>query len=127
MRGRVSVLRNRMQTDLIAFRVADDRDRADGAEGGLRLDDRAAGSRHSRERGVELSVVDRDTLMTHSALWVLERESERPLAPLSRLTEAEQELYDELRHDVLGNHVRLEQERISFSALERALSAACTA
>jgi hypothetical protein len=40
---------------------------------------------------------------------------------LRRLTPPEQALYDDLRLNRLGRRVRLEQERISFGPLERAL------
>jgi hypothetical protein len=40
------------------------------------------------------------------------------------LTPAEQELYGALRANMFGSAVRLEQERVSFTALEAALSPA---
>ena len=42
---------------------------------------------------------------------------------LPRLHTAEAALYDDLRNDAFGEVVRLEQERVRFSWLERALQA----
>jgi hypothetical protein len=68
---------------------------------------------------VQSLLMDRDTLLAHEPLWV--RESTSFNAELPRLTAAEYELYDDLRHHRLGVRVRLEQERIPFGWLERAL------
>jgi hypothetical protein len=64
-------------------------------------------------------LMDRETLMAHRDLWV--REHERHERPLSRLDDSENALFDDLRYDVLGQRVRLEQERISFSRLKQVL------
>ena len=48
-------------------------------------------------------------------------------AVLDRLTPAEQELYADLVDGTFGPAIRLEQERISFAAVERARSAAVNA
>jgi len=64
-------------------------------------------------------LMDRDTLLAHRSLWGRE-ESQHP-GPLLHLTDAESALFDDLLHDRLGEHVRLEQERIGFGCLERAL------
>jgi len=66
-------------------------------------------------------LMDRETLMSHRGLWV--REGERHDQPLARLTAPEQALFDDLRHDHLGERVRLEQERIAFGRLRAALQA----
>jgi len=34
---------------------------------------------------------------------------------ITRLTSEEQSIYDDLRHNRLGNHIRLEQENIAFT------------
>ncbi len=68
-------------------------------------------------------LMDRATLLAHRASWVAE--SRRFEGKLSRLTAPEQALLDELRTDVHGERVRLEQERISFGWLHSGLSAAC--
>ncbi len=65
-------------------------------------------------------LMDRATLMAHQSLWVREAE---PLArALDRLTPEEADLFEDLRHDRLGDHVRLEQERIAFGWVRRALA-----
>ena len=64
-------------------------------------------------------LMDRDTLLAHQSQWVTESTSTR--AALSLLTAPEQELYQALIAGVFGPAIRLEQERISFAALERAL------
>jgi hypothetical protein len=65
-------------------------------------------------------LMDRETLMAHRSLW--SREAVAHVGPLAHLNEKEQALHDELREDRLGEGVRLEQERISFSWFQRALS-----
>ncbi|WP_341830661.1 Wadjet anti-phage system protein JetD domain-containing protein [Prosthecochloris aestuarii] len=40
---------------------------------------------------------------------------------ITRLTSEEQAIYDDLRHNRLGNHIRLEQEKIAFTTLLDAL------
>lgn len=59
-------------------------------------------------------LMDRRTLQEHRAMWV--QESRTYAGGLSRLTAAERAVYDELRG------VRLEQERIPFGWVERALA-----
>ena len=62
-------------------------------------------------------LMDRETLLAHRELWG----SETNCFPgtLTHLTEAEQSLFIDLRQNVLGEHIRLEQERISFRWLQR--------
>lgn len=65
-------------------------------------------------------LMDRDTLLDHQALW-----GQEPIQhdkPLARLTPEECRLYDDLRLDRLGERVRLEQERIRYSCVERAVA-----
>jgi hypothetical protein len=64
-------------------------------------------------------LMDRETLLAHQSLWV--EEPEPTHKPLDRLTPGEQALYQDLCADRLGPRVRLEQERISFGHLQRAL------
>ncbi len=64
-------------------------------------------------------LMDRETLLEHALLWV--RESNPYDAELPRLTSAEGALYDDLRCNRLGERVRLEQERIAYGWLQRAL------
>jgi hypothetical protein len=65
-------------------------------------------------------LMDRETLIAHRRLWG--REDAPHTGPLAHPTEQEQALYDELRQNSLDDRVRLEQERIPFSWLRRALS-----
>lgn len=58
-------------------------------------------------------LMDRGTLLAHRDRWG--REDRPATSRLTRLTDAEHELYDELVGDVLGERVRLEQERIDWS------------
>ena len=65
-------------------------------------------------------LMDRATLMAHQGLWVHEA---APLPrPLDRLTPEESSLFEDLRQNRLGEHVRLEQERIGFAWVRRALA-----
>jgi len=67
-------------------------------------------------------LMDRATLLAHDSQWVTEPSPAK--ADLGLLSPAEQDLYRALVTGVFGPAVRLEQERISFAALERALSPA---
>jgi hypothetical protein len=64
-------------------------------------------------------LMDRETLIAHREHW--ESEPAPETANLSRLTETEQSLYDDLRQNRLGGHVRLEQEKIGYTTLIEAL------
>ncbi len=64
-------------------------------------------------------LMDRDTLLDHRALWV--HEAEPFLGDLAGLSDAEYALFDDLRHDRLAPRVRLEQERLGFGWVSRAL------
>lgn len=64
-------------------------------------------------------LMDRVTLLAHSTQWV--REPQQVTAALPLLDGAEAALYRDLVEDALGPSVRLEQERVSFAAIERAL------
>jgi hypothetical protein len=65
-------------------------------------------------------LMDRATLLAHRSQWVTEPSP--TMAALAFLTSAEQDLYRALGANVFGSAVRLEQERVSFTALEAALS-----
>jgi hypothetical protein len=65
-------------------------------------------------------LMDRETLLGHRSQWVTEKTPTK--ATLNLLTPAEQDLYQDLVDDTFGPAVRLEQERVSFGSLERALS-----
>jgi hypothetical protein len=68
---------------------------------------------------VRSMLMDRTTLLSHEGQWVDEPVQVRE--PLTRLTEAETDLYHQLVEDLFGPAVRLEQERVGFAALEAAL------
>lgn len=66
-------------------------------------------------------LMDRPTLLAHRRLWVREPAEHRYLGEPDRLTREERELFEDLRHDRLGERVRLEQERIGYGFVERAV------
>lgn len=70
---------------------------------------------------VESFLMDRATLLAFEMYWGTE--TKPTLRNLSRLTPEEQALYDDLRDNRLGKHVRLEQERIGFDWVTAALNA----
>lgn len=66
-------------------------------------------------------LMDHETLMAHRALWV--QEEARHRGPLPRLTADEVSVFEALIEDRLGERVRLEQERIGFGCVMRAIEA----
>lgn len=68
-------------------------------------------------------LMDRETLDTHWALCGQEPASRRFTGRLEHLTAAEQTLYQAIRDNTLGDCLRLEQERIAFGAVQRAVAA----
>ncbi len=64
-------------------------------------------------------LMNQETLMEHQALWGVEPSPET--GALMRLTAEESALYDQLRRNELGHHIRLEQEKIGFKWLVEAL------
>ena len=67
-------------------------------------------------------LMDRDTLIEHQAQWTPEPQPTQ--RDLPRLNPAERRLYDELRWRRLSDEpLRLEQERIAFGCVERAVAA----
>jgi len=64
-------------------------------------------------------LMNRRTLLDHEGQWI--RESEPTRERLDLLEPAEADLYQDLVEDAFGPSVRLEQERIRFSAIEREL------
>ena len=68
----------------------------------------------------ESLLMDEETLLAHRGQWV--REDVQARALLTHLTESESALYRGLQDNELGDRVRLEQERVQFSAIEGALS-----
>ena len=65
-------------------------------------------------------LMDRRTLFAHESQWVTE--PSQSTGHLEHLTSAEQRLYEDLVENTFGSAVRLEQERIRFSAVQQALS-----
>ena len=65
-------------------------------------------------------LMDHQTLLQHRLHWVTEPTPQKRHLP--RLNVKERALYDDLRHDRLGQQVRLEQERIGFTWLQRFLA-----
>ena len=64
--------------------------------------------------------MDRGTLLAFESLWGTE---DSPInRDLPRLGAEERALYDDLRDNRFGRHVRLEQERIGFGWVEDALA-----
>lgn len=68
-------------------------------------------------------LMDRATLDAHRRLWGREPAKSRYTGDTSRLTDAEMALFEDLLFDRVGECVRLEQERISYGWLQRALDA----
>lgn len=68
-------------------------------------------------------LMDRHTLMAHQLQWGEEPADKRYERPLSRLTDQEGRLYEDLRLDRIRPHLRLEQERIGYGWLCDALAA----
>lgn len=67
-------------------------------------------------------LMDRDTLLAHRDRWVTEDHPAKSV--LTRLTPDEYDLYSKLVGDVLGERVRLEQERVDWHWVEQRLPAA---
>lgn len=63
--------------------------------------------------------MDRATLLAHRSQWVTE--PNLPAGRLDLLDAEEAQLYHHLVADALGPSVRLEQERVSFAAIEKTL------
>jgi hypothetical protein len=69
----------------------------------------------------ESFLMDREVLEGFCFLWGREDDDKRCTAELANLTESERLLYLDLRDNVPGKNVRLEQERIAFAWLRRRL------
>jgi hypothetical protein len=72
-----------------------------------------------RSPDVRSILMDRETLLLHRSQWVAEKTPTR--VALDFLTHAEQDLYQDFVNNTFGPAVRLEQERVSFASIERAL------
>ncbi len=69
----------------------------------------------------ESLLMDRETLIAHKDAWGQEPKPER--RDLPHLNAAEATLYDDLREDRMAPKLRLEQERVDFAFVERAVAA----
>jgi hypothetical protein len=63
--------------------------------------------------------MDRETLLAHRGHWLVEPQP--ILRNLERLTPGEQSLFDDLRHNRIGQCIRLEQEKVGFGWIKTAL------
>jgi len=68
---------------------------------------------------VQSFLMDNDTFMAHKHAWGYEPKQETK--ELSHLSAHEQCVYDDLRSNALGHQLRLEQEHISFSVVQKSL------
>lgn len=68
---------------------------------------------------VESFLMDRETLMSFVSQW--DREDKQTLRDLPRLDREEHTLYDDLRDNRFRKNLRLEQEKIGFGWVEKAL------
>ena len=66
-------------------------------------------------------LMDAATLLAHRALWGAEDKDKRFMGTLSRLNDAERVLFEQLRDDVLGERIRMEQERLGFTWVNAAI------
>jgi hypothetical protein len=66
--------------------------------------------------------MDRATLKAHRSLCVEEPAEKRYTGELFRLSSEEHALFEDLRHDRIGERIRLEQERVAYGWLRRALA-----
>lgn len=73
----------------------------------------------SRFGHVESFLMDRATLMAHEPLWG--EESDQIVRDLPALTDAEGALFNDLRDNRIRRSLRLEQERVAFHRVARAL------
>ncbi|MCC5857150.1 MAG: hypothetical protein JJT90_03275 [Ectothiorhodospiraceae bacterium] len=67
-------------------------------------------------------LMDQETLEAHRELWGAEPHGKRFTGVLPNLTASEQAVYRALRDNAFGDCLRLEQERVGYGYLRRALS-----
>ena len=72
---------------------------------------------HSYFPHAKALLMNRETLEEFRHLWGREGDNKRCTAELTHLLEPERQLYLDLKNILLGNNVRLEQERIAFGYL----------
>ncbi len=78
-------------------------------------------SLRSRFPQTESFLMDQTTFMAHRHLWG--QEAKQVVHPLTRLTKNEEIVYNLLRDNRIGSHLRLEQEVIGYGFLQAALRA----
>lgn len=66
-------------------------------------------------------LMDHATLLAHRALWGSEEAHKRHVGTLTRLSDDEHALFRMLSDDVLGERIRMEQERLGFAWVSAAL------
>lgn len=71
---------------------------------------------------IQSLLMDERTLLAHKELWGREEAGQRFTKNLERLTSEEGALFHALRNDRWGESVRLEQERIGFSHIQRRIA-----
>ncbi len=71
---------------------------------------------------VETVLMDESTLLIHRELWVEEKD-QHPAMTLPLLSGVEQQLFQTLKSNTLGQQVRLEQERICWDLAWQAIQA----
>jgi hypothetical protein len=67
-------------------------------------------------------LMDRETFEIHKELWGVEQQEKRFSGNLSHLSPAESALFNDLKRNHIGLHLRMEQERIRFSVIVQALN-----
>lgn len=66
-------------------------------------------------------LMNRKNLLDHKALWGTEDPAKRYTGDLSHLTSEEHDLFVALKQNKIGSKLRLEQERVRYSAVQEAL------
>lgn len=67
-------------------------------------------------------LMDEATLFEHRLMWGSEEDGKRFTGGLARLGQAERALFDALRHDAHGARIRLEQERLAYGWVSKAVA-----
>ena len=67
-------------------------------------------------------LMDEATFLEHRLMWGCEDEGKRFTGGLARLGDDERALFEALRHDAFGARIRLEQERLAYGWVSRAVA-----
>ncbi len=73
--------------------------------------------------GVRSILMDEETLLAHKDFWV--EEDKQAIRELTRLTSYEEQLFFDLNQNRFGNNIRLEQERVGFQWILKAIAQCC--